>query len=379
MANPFLGVFLHAIGGLAAGSFYTPFRAVRAWAWEAYWLVQGLLAWIIAPPVACALTVPDWWGVLQRSPGSAVLWAYLFGALWGVGGLTFGLSMRYLGMSLGYAVALGFCATFGTIVPPLFQGQAGELVSTTSGLTVLAGIAVCLLGIAVCGRAGIRKERELTAEQQKAAISEFSLAKGFVVAIFAGVMSACMAFAIAAGKPIADLAAASGAPDVFRNNPSYVVIMAGGFTTNLIWCAILLLRNGTWRGYAEGPAGRFALNFALSGLAGVIWYLQFFFYGMGTTRMGRYDFSSWTIHMAFIIVFSNLWGIRFREWRGVTRPTMRLVWTGIATLVLSTVVIGAGNYLASRAKTVPQEAAAQGAVSASDGVVGRNGLPRRAR
>jgi L-rhamnose-H+ transport protein len=346
MPNPFLGVGLHAVGGAAAGSFYVPFKRVRDWAWESYWLISGVFAWVVAPAVGSTLTVPATWQVLSTAPHRAILLAYLFGVLWGIGGLTFGLTMRYLGLSLGYAVALGFCAVFGTLVPPVVSGKIAAMMSDASGLIVLAGVALCVAGIVVCARAGVRKETEVSAEEKKETIQEFSLGKGLLIGAFAGVMSACMAFGIAAGKPIADMALKTGIQPVFQNNPLFIVIFAGGFTTNFIWCVALNIHNKTGCNYfGTGlPSGSVLLaNYLFSALAGVTWYFQFFFYGMGTTQMGRYDFSSWTIHMAFIIVFSNLWGISFREWRGVTRHTMRLVWAGIAVLILSTIVIGTGN------------------------------------
>ncbi len=204
--NPLLGVVLHAVGGFAAGSFYIPFKKVRGWAWESYWLVGGVFSWIVAPLVVATLTVPDLWRVLASAPPASLAWCFFFGVLWGVGGLTFGLSMRYLGMSLGYAVALGFCATFGTILPPVFTGDMVGMVTNLSGLVTLAGVPVCLVGIALCGQAGMRKEREVSDEQKRAAVKEFNLVRGLWLALLAGVMSACMAFAIAAGKPIAERA-----------------------------------------------------------------------------------------------------------------------------------------------------------------------------
>jgi len=345
--NPFFGVVLHAIGGFSAGSFYLPFKRVAKWKWESYWMIQGVLAWVIMPPVAAWLTTPHLGEILAHSPVRSMFLAWLFGALWGIGGLTFGLSMRYLGLSLGYAIALGFCAAFGTLIPPIFNGTAGSLFAGAGGLIVLAGILVCLIGIALCGHAGVCKERELTEEQKKNSVQEFSLAKGFGVAIFAGVMSACMAFAISAGKPIADAAIAAGTPVVYQNNPVFILIMAGGFTTNFIWCLVLNFKNKSGGDYLRGSPQLLMANYVLAGLAGVIWFGQFFFYGMGTTKMGKYDFSSWTIHMAFIIVFSSLWGIYLKEWRGVSRGTMSKVWLGLGVLTLSTVVIGFGNYVAA--------------------------------
>ncbi|MHC4401660.1 MAG: L-rhamnose/proton symporter RhaT [Planctomycetota bacterium] len=345
-ADPLLGVLLHAIGGLAAGSFYIPFRRVKGWAWESYWMVQGVLAWIVTPWVVAWLTVPHLFDVLRNSPPKSLALAYLFGLLWGVGGLTFGLSMRYLGMSLGYATALGFCAAFGFLIPPIVDGQFFGMFRSFSGCTVLDGVAICLVGIVVCGMAGIRKERELTEEQKKKTIKEFTLVKGFAVAVFAGVMSACMAIGIHFGEPIAQTALEARVPAIYQKVPIFILILAGGFTTNFIWCLILNVRNRSAGDYVAGSRAPLVLNYVLAGLAGVIWYGQFFFYGMGTTKMGEYDFSSWTIHMAFIIVFSNLWGIYFREWKGVRRWTALLVWSGIAILILSTVVIGLGNFLA---------------------------------
>jgi len=348
--NPFLGVFLHALGGFAAGSFYIPYKGVRKWAWESYWLVGGVFSWIFAPWVIAWLTCPDPVAVLRSAPLSSLFWSYVFGLLWGIGGLTFGLSMRYLGMSLGYALALGFCAAFGTIIPPIFKGEFPVLLSSASGLVTLAGVGVCLAGIAVCGKAGVSKERELSSEEKKAAIREFDFMKGVWVAIFAGIMSACMAFAIQAGKPIAKLAVETGTRELWQNTPVFIVILAGGFTTNFIWCAILNVRNKTARDYVNAGDASLAINYVLSALAGITWYLQFMFYGMGTTQMGRYDFSSWTIHMAFIIVFSNMWAILFHEWKGSSRRTHHIVFAGIIILIASTLVVGYGNYIAALKK-----------------------------
>ena len=348
--NPFLGVFLHSVGGLAAGSFYIPLKKVRRWAWESYWLVQGVAAWVVMPTLVAWFTVPELVSVMSGIESATAIKVYLFGALWGIGGLTFGLSVRYLGMSLGYAVALGFCAAFGSLVPPIARGEIREKFGSQAGLMILAGVVVCLAGIAVCGYAGVSKERELTDDQKKETIAEFSLVKGIAVAVFAGVMSACMAFAFDVGKPIAVAAEEAGA-GIFQNNPMYIIAMAGGFTTNFVWCLLLNLKNRSIGDYVGGSARELAPNYGLAGLAGGIWYGQFFFYGMGQERLGgEYDFSSWTIHMAFIIVFSNLWGIYFREWKGVSRRTKGLVWAGILVLILSTIVTGGGNYLKAMGK-----------------------------
>ncbi len=344
---PFLGVTLHSIGGFAAASFYIPYKKVRNWAWESYWLVGGFFSWIIVPFVVGLLTVPGLAGILVNAPTKSVLTCYIFGLLWGIGGLTFGLSMRYLGMSLGYALALGFCAAFGTIIPPIYREEFIGLATSLSGQTTLAGIAVCLVGIAICGWAGMLKEKELTEESKKKTIKEFNFAKGVWIAIFAGIMSACMALGIDAGKPIAALAVEKGTGSLWQNSAVFVFVLAGGFTTNFIWCVLLNIKNRTGKDYLDSGQTPLLSNYVFSALAGTTWYMQFMFYGMGTTKMGKYDFSSWTIHMAVIIVFSNMWGLIFKEWKGTSRRAHAIIFIGITVLIASTVIVGLGNYLAS--------------------------------
>jgi len=343
------GLLLIALGGFAAGSFYIPFKKVRDWAWETYWLVNGLFSWIIMPWLIAFLTVSALFLVLRQAPVASLFWTFLFGLLWGIGGLTFGLSMRYLGMSLGYAIALGFCAAFGTIVPPIYKGTFGDLITSLSGLTTLAGVLVCLLGIAICGWAGISKEKELSTEEKKKAVEEFNFIKGLLVAIFAGIMSACMAFGFSSGEPIAELAIENQAPPLWQNNPVLIVIFAGGFTTNFIWCVFLNIKNRSAKNYIDARTPLIN-NYVFSALAGITWYLQFMFYGMGKPKMGKFDFAAWTVLMALIIVFSNIWGLIFREWKGTSRRTHRIIFAGILVLIASTLVVGLGNYLESIGK-----------------------------
>lgn len=340
-----LGVLLHAIGGFAAGTFYVPIRKIKGWAWESGWLMNGVFSWLLSPLVVASIVVPDLAKLLNAAPSGAMGWAYFFGLLWGIGGLTFGLSCRYLGMSLGGSVALGFCAFFGTLVPPIYHGEFQMLVKSVPGLVMLLGLAVCLLGIGICGAAGMAKERDLAKVEQQGQQQEFSFIKGVLVALFAGLMSACMSFAFAAGAPIANLATQHGVAELWKNTPVLVVVLAGGFTTNAFWCIILNIKNGSAGDYLGKTEGNAMRNYLLAAIAGVTWYLQFMFYGMGSTKMGSYDFSSWTLHMAFIIIFSNLWGIRMGEWKETHPRTLRLVIIGIAVVFLSTIIVGFSNYL----------------------------------
>lgn len=530
--NPLLGVFFHWLGGLASGSFYVPYKGVKRWSWETYWLVGGVFSWLIAPWFFAFLKTSDVLTVLKETPGQVWFYTYLFGLLWGFGGLTFGLTMRYLGMSLGMAVALGYCTVFGTLIPPLFRGEfTSKLIDPVNGRWVLAGLGVCVLGIIITALAGHTKEGEMSAEDKRNTVKEFDFKKGLLVATFSGIMSACFAFGLSAGDVIREttlkvdmvnsaakegmtvaraaqpsdeeakalldslaparlfekaedatlagllklidqplvtqrkLADATGAANdaeaaaklegelppaqakaaavvtalsasvhplakrvtaygtrlataaadpqkltivhemttlaeketalavseagadlvkihakhsLWTGLPVLIVVLLGGFTTNFVWCLLLNLRNRTGYQYfsvkpgkqsplsaaaaagGEGAqAGNGAAvdgrtdptpvpllgNYIFSAMAGTIWYFQFFFYSMGETQMGQYKFSSWTLHMASIIIFSSIWGLALHEWKGSSSKARGLLFLGLAVLVTSTLIVGYGNYL----------------------------------
>lgn len=347
-----LGLIFHSIGGLAAASFYAPLKFIRRWPWESYYLVMGLFAWMVAPWIFAAFTTPHLAAVLLESPVHALVWTLIFGVLWGIGAVTYGLTMHYLGMALGMSITLGFCAIFGTLVPPIAAGEFGQVMATTGGRWVLAGVLLCFVGILVSGAAGIRKEREIARKTRKddvSGTSHFVLFKGLSVALVSGLMSACFAFGFQSGAPIADLSLEAGTDPLFVNNAVLCVILTGGVTTNTLWCLFLNRRNRSFGSYRSQPAPVTTRIVALTSAAGLIWYLQFFFYGMGMTKMGEYDFSSWSLHMSSIIIFGNIWGLGFREWKGTSRNTLLIVWAGIAILVISTCAIGWGNATATAA------------------------------
>ncbi|HEY0654034.1 MAG TPA: L-rhamnose/proton symporter RhaT [Chryseosolibacter sp.] len=347
-----LGVIFHFIGGFASGSFYLPFKKVRGWAWESYWIVGGLFSWLIVPPLAAYLTVPDFATIISTTDGASLKWVYTMGVLWGIGGLTYGLGIRFLGMSLGNSVILGYCAAFGALIPPLYynyfpsEGKISfaDMLGSAGGQLVLLGVLVCLTGIFICGVAGMMKERELGDEAKKKSVAEFSLVKGLIVATISGILSACFNFGIEAGKPMANAAVEHGFNPLFQNNVTYVVLLWGGLTTNFTWCMILNFRNKTFSDYANTatPLGK---NYLFAALAGTTWFLQFFFYGMGESKLGN-GASSWILHMAFIILVSNMWGILLKEWKGVSKKTAVTITIGILTIFASVVLVGYGNSVA---------------------------------
>ena len=344
-----LGILYHSIGGFASGSFYMPFNKVKGWAWESYWIVGGLFSWLIVPPLAAYLTVPGFAQIIAASSSQILFFTFLMGLLWGIGGLSYGLGVRYLGMSLGNSVVLGFCAAFGAIVPSIYyninptEGKISftDMMATPGGQLVLLGVLVCLIGIALSGKAGMMKEGELSEEEQKKSVAEFSLVKGLIIAVLSGILSSFFNFGIEAGKPIANAAVAAGFNPLFQNNVTFVVILWGGLTTNLIWTTILSLKNKSYGDFVN-KSTPISKNIMFAALAGTTWFLQFFFYGMGESKLGN-GASSWILHMSTIILTANMWGIYRKEWTGVAAKTKWTITVGIVVILLSVVLVGIGN------------------------------------
>lgn len=351
------GVIFHFIGGFASGSFYIPYKKVKGWAWESFWIVGGLFSWLIVPPLAAWLTIPGFGEIISHTSGSVLFYTYLFGLLWGIGGLTYGLGVRYLGVSLGSTIILGLCAVFGSLIPSIyydiFPAEGKDtftmMLHAHWGQLVLAGIIVCVIGIIICGKAGVMKEKEL-AQNSEVAVNnkDYRFGLGIFVAIVSGILSACFNFGLEAGKPMAKvandlwMAAHPGQGNfLFRNNVVYVVLLWGGLTTNFIWCMVLNARNKTFGDYTNSKTPLLK-NYVFSALAGTTWFLQFFFYGMGESRLGN-GASSWILHMAFIILVANSWGLVLREWKGVSRKAFATVIAGIAVIILSVLIVGSGN------------------------------------
>lgn len=357
-----LGIIYHFIGGFASGSFYTPFKKVKGWAWESYWIAGGLFSWLIVPPLAAYLTIPGFGEIIKNTGASTIGITYLFGVLWGIGGLTYGLGVRYLGISLGTSIILGLTMVFGSLIPSIYynffpaegKDTFSMLLHSQWGLYVLFGLLICILGTFLCGKAGTWKEKEFNLsnpeQQNKQTKEEYRFGLGLLVSIVSGILSACFNFGIESGKPMAQVANEiwkSSHPGqgefLFQNNVTFVVILWGGLTTNFIWCMILNARNKTFGDYINKKTPLLS-NYFFSALAGTTWFLQFFFYGMGESKMGN-GASSWILHMAFIILVANLWGIVLKEWKGVSRKTKAMITAGILTIILAVLLVGYGNSL----------------------------------
>lgn len=330
-----LALLIIAVGSFGQSSSYVPINKVRHWAWECFWLVQGVFAWLVFPFLGAQIGLPE--GVsLGELYSSAPIWKpIVFGALWGIGGLTFGLSMRYLGVALGQSIALGTCSAFGTLLPAMF---AGTDLFHGEGLILLLGVCITLAGITVIGFAGSLRTRGLSEEERRAAVKDFALTKGLLVALLAGLMSACFALGLDAGGGIREAATAAGADSLVAGLPVILLVTLGGFVTNAAYCIFQNIRNRTFADYTAVGCRDMANNLVFCALAGLLWYSQFFGLEMGKSLLTDSPVLlafSWCILMSLNILFSNLWGLILKEWHGANKKTIAVLVAGLVILLFS--------------------------------------------
>jgi L-rhamnose-H+ transport protein len=346
--NPILGTALHGVGAGSAALCYAPQRHLHQWSWQTYWLVQASACWLILPWIFAWFTIPQLGLVLHEAPGAAMVKSYLLGALYGVGGIAFGVAIRHIGFSLTYALAISISCVLGTLIPPLFAGTLGETLSSRAGTLVIGGVVLGGAAMIVTGYAGFRRERESVSDAGR---SPFNARVGLPIVVLAGVLSAVFSFSLTAGQPVADVAAKYGAGH-FQGNVIYLFSNTGAFTTTLLYAGWLATRAGTWGEFLRTPDGTgLARNYGLSFLTGLLWYLQFFFYGLGHVRMGRFEFSSWAIHMIILILLSCGFGLLIGEWRSARPATRTLVLASIGLLLGAVGLISYGNTLAAAPST----------------------------
>ena len=337
--NTIIGLLIIAVGSMGQSSSYVPINKIKDWSWENFWLVQGVFAWLVFPLLGAfmANSLPDLFSIYS-STGSATLQAVGYGVLWGVGGLTFGLSMRYLGIALGQSVALGTCAAFGTLIPAILTGT--DLLSP-KGLILLFAVAVTLVGITLVGYAGSLRSRNMTEEERRKAIKDFALKKGLLIALLSGVMSACFSLGLSAGIPVKEAAIAAGASDLFAQNPVTLLVTFGGFVTNLVYCVYMNRKNKTGREIARSSKAVLVNNLLFCALAGLLWYSQFFGLGMGQSFFEADSVMmafSWSILMSLNVVFSNVWGIILKEWKGAGKKAVTFLVIGMTVLIVSLII-----------------------------------------
>ena len=334
-----IGLIIIAIGSFCQSSSYVPIKKVKEWSWESFWLIQGVFAWLVFPLLGALLGIPQGGSLFDLWGAGGAPMSIFYGILWGVGGLTFGLSMRYLGVALGQSISLGTCAGFGTLLPALF---AGTNLFEGNGLILLLGVCITLAGIAIIGYAGSLRSKNMTEEEKRAAVKDFALTKGLLVALLAGVMSACFALGLDAGTPIKEAALAGGVEALYAGLPVIFLVTLGGFCTNAAYCIWQNIKNKTGKEYLSVKGSVLTNNLLFCALAGVLWYSQFFGLEMGKSFLTDSPVLlafSWSILMSLNVTFSNVWGILLKEWKGVSNTTIAVLILGLVVLISSIIVV----------------------------------------
>jgi L-rhamnose-H+ transport protein len=334
------GIGWHMVGAASAASFYAPIEKVRKWSWETTWAVAGIFSWLLLPILVSLILLPDFRAFYAGIPGSVLLKTFLFGCMWGIGNVNYGLTMRYLGMSLGIGIAIGVTLVVGTLVPPLMHGQLSYLLTSRSGHFTVSGIIVALAGIAVVSWAGHQKEQCMGVRTE-----EFNLTRGLLLAILCGIFSSGMSFAIDAARPIAAAAQQVGVKPLYAALPSYVIIMGGGALVNFTYCfsRLAVRRELSLRSDLAQNRRTLILNSSMAAAAGIMWYLQFFFYAWGAANIpGRMNFVNWMLHMSGYVLFGGIVGLLLGEWRGARGRPLQLLWSGMLIIIAAANLVGLG-------------------------------------
>ncbi len=332
------GILLISIGAFMSGSFAIPFDKVKGWKWENLWLVYSLFGYVIVPLLVCLIFVPDLVKVLNTAPSQTLLLVFILGTVYGAANLTFGLSLRYLGIALGYALSLGLMMAIGTLVPPLIDGRLALLFQGNGGIILIAGIIISLTGIVISGYAGFLKSKQIVKSDE--ANNEFNIRKGIAAALFVGVTGSATALGLEQGIPIAKASIAAATNPLFQDSTVFLVLYSGSFLTTLVWCLYLSFKNKNIKNFFKPAGSTLLLNYLFCALAGFLWYINYVFFGMGKAQMGNFSFVAWGILMTLTIVCATLWGLYRGEWKGVTSKIRLLMWTGLVILIFASFLIG---------------------------------------
>ena len=347
--NPIIGIALHAIGAIAASSCYLPNTRTKKWSWGTFWLVQGMFAWILMPVIIGLLTVPAFFSILRDAPPYAFWMAFMLGAVYGFGSMSFGISIRYIGYSLTYTLAIGISAIVGTVMPLMIFGGLIEYFTNPGGGYVLLGMIVSIVGVSGCGWAGFKRERE--SKLSAIHLTRSNMFIGLILTIIAGILSGVFNISLEYGQPIADMAAARGAGN-FEGNAKLIVSTAGCWLVNMVWFTVMGIRKNTLKEFiVKGDINKSTLakNIFWSALAGTLWFAQFFFYGLGHVKMGNFQYTSWVLHMSMLIFFSFIIGVIMKEWKEVSKKTYVMLIIALSILILSFIIISFGSVVGEMA------------------------------
>jgi L-rhamnose-H+ transport protein len=339
--NIFFGILLIASGAFSSGSFAVPFGKIKGWNWETYWMIFSVGAYIIFPVIACLIFAPNFIEIISETDSKTIVAVFLLGAVYGVGNLSFGLALRYLGLSLGYALSLGLMLAIGTLIPPMLDGRLEIMLQKEGGMLLIWGVLVACFGIALSAWSGILKDKQVSDSAKKESVGEFNLGKGVLAAALVGVTGSAMSLGFERGLPITETAANAGVDALFIMMPLLVVLYAGTFVTTIFWCVFRGYKNYSLHNYVKAVSSKvLSMNYLFGMLAGLLWFSQFILYGMGKSKMGPFTFTSWGILMALTIVFATVWGLIRGEWKGTSKKVYLLMILSLVIIIVSSFMIG---------------------------------------
>ena len=340
-AGILLGILLIATGAFSSGSFAVPFGKIKDWKWETYWMVFSVGAYILFPLMACLVFAPEFVTIIKATSSNTIVTVFLLGALYGVGNLSFGLALRYLGLSLGYALSLGLMLAIGTLIPPMIDGRLQVMMQSSGGTLLIVGVVVACLGIALSAWSGILKDKHVSDAKKQESIGEFDLIKGAMASVLVGITGSAMSLGFEQGLPISKMAADHGVDSLFTMMPVLVVLFSGTFVTTIVWCTFLGYKNKSLKDYTKAESSKILVfNYLYGLLAGLLWFGQFIVYGMGKSKMGPFTFTSWGILMALTIVFATVWGLIRKEWKGAPAKVYILMILSLIIIIASSLMIG---------------------------------------
>lgn len=350
MITAIAGIGLHAVGAISSASSIVPGKFIKDWDWNVYWVGYALVSFLLLPVIVAYLTIPEVQSILASSDRNTLLYTIGFGFIYGFGGYGFGLACRLLGFSMAYAIAIGFSATVGTIIPPLFMGgeKLHKLLYTSQGVYIFSALVIAIVGMFLVGKAGYFREKHITSTEEVSKSTRSSGNKtliGIAVALAAGFLSACYGFALHAGEPLAVKAVELGANPLLRINIVFILSNVGALISNLIICVVLISRAGVFGQFSDIKNKALSKNYLLAIIGGTAWYFQFFFYGVAEHFMSDFAAASWAIHMIMLIIFAQLWGIYFKEWTTSPSSIKKLLYSGLATLTTAVLIVAYGNFV----------------------------------
>ena len=328
----FLPFLLLIFASFFQGTFGLGMKYMNPMSWESWWVIHVLVAMILFPMIWAYVVIPDLFEIISSSPKDAIYSAMLYGFLWGIGGIMFGVSVPYIGLSLTMGIVMGLAGSAGSLIP-LFQIE--NATSQPSFPYIIGGLIISLIGVAITAKAGIDRDKLINSSSKSK-----NILKGLLIAVACGLLSSLLNVGFANAAPIAEKAQEFGV--ITRNSSlaAWVVVLWGAFIMNFSYAIILLFKNNTWSTFSlKNSVNAYKWSF----IAGFCWFAALGVYGQGAALLGEIGpVIGWPILLGLSLIISNYWAYNSGEWDNAQKPFNKLL-IGLFVLIISAVVLGLGN------------------------------------